>query len=131
MSRICLTDGLASSITFGQSQQIVLPLAISVCHEVRGFVAIAPHDTYVYFPSGGAIGRVKRFLFRVDPFDGQLPSDTPLAGNVANVSDVLMRAGTVGFVNAGHFVFVHFYILFQFGIFSPASALLEDHPPVC
>jgi len=44
-----LADELARSIALGQSQQIVLPLAVSVCPEVRGFVAIARDDLDVHF----------------------------------------------------------------------------------
>jgi hypothetical protein len=44
-----LADKHAGSVAFGQSEQIVLPLPVSVCPEIRGFVAIAADDVDIHF----------------------------------------------------------------------------------
>src|ERR1035441_1732276 len=102
-----LTDQLAHSVTFGQSQQVVLPFAISICAKVGGFASISPHNIDVHFLPGGAISRIERFFLGVDFPDGQFACDTPLTRYVADVSDVLMSTITIRFGNACHFKFFH------------------------
>lgn len=50
--RQALADELAGTVAFGQSQQIVLPLPVSVCPEIWRFIAIATDDVDVDFLSG-------------------------------------------------------------------------------
>jgi hypothetical protein len=87
LSQPCLADNLACSVTFIQSQQIVLPLTVSVCPEIKGLVSVASHNADVRFLPGGTIYREEGFFLRINLLDCQLASYTPMSGNIDDVGD--------------------------------------------
>ena len=84
--------------------------------------ACLPHNAHIHLSSGSSINREKGLLLGFDLLDGQFACDLPLAGDIANVRDVLVRVETIRFRYAGYLVFLH--IVFSFVV----SDLDTVHP---
>ena len=87
------------------SQQVVVPLAVSVSAQVRRLSAL-PHYTDVSALSSLRVDRIEGFPLALDAFDCRLPADTPSAC-VTDMRDVLVPAFAVGLVDTVHMKFVH------------------------
>lgn len=61
-------------------------------------------------------------------FDCRLPRDFPLPGKIADMGDVLVRAGAVRFVNARNFEFLHLNVPVFDLVYCRKRRLLQERP---
>ena len=83
-------DEFTSAIALGQRKKVVVPFVICVGAQIWSFGAIASNHTDVHLSTSGAVDGVKGLFLRIDPANRVLADHTPVAGDIANMGDMLV-----------------------------------------
>jgi hypothetical protein len=98
----------ATAVTLDKRQQVVVPLTIGMRAEVRLLPSLT-NDADIHLFAGAAIDGIERSGFSVNAGDRVLARYPPGGGarDIANVSNVFVRAHVMGLVDASDFMFRH------------------------
>jgi hypothetical protein len=109
-------------------QQIVIPLSVRVCPQIRVLSRFSDNAD-VAFPSRHVLDRIVAAEIIVNLMNCCFPRDTPLLRKITDMRDVLVRTLMLGFVNASHMMLVHSLPFGSFGAVNPALLCVSQDQP--